>query len=167
MDNSIDICLAFLEENQTKYTINIGGNVPTVVHGCNFEMLIGYQYSLLPNQTDNYKVKSWQINNVHYSGVFNTIEELLAWMQSMDPSGNWTIVPNLSSIVGGNNTSMYHALTIVQQSTKIEIGILPNMTHTPTGTLVNVDMTGKNSEILTVVEVDTGCKEEVLIERCE
>ncbi len=165
-ENSVDICLAFSEEDQTKYTISVDGNVPTVVHGCSFEALISYQYNVLPNQIDNYKIKSWQINDTYYSGVFNTIEELATWMQSTDPTGNWKMVQSISSITGGNTASIYDALIITQQSTTMEIGLLPNMTQVPTGTLIQVDMTGKDSEILTVVEVATSCTEEILIERC-
>ncbi len=165
-DNLVDVCLAFSEEDLTKYTISVGGNVPSVVHGCDFEMLIGYQYSVLPNQTDNYKIKSWQINDTYYSGMFNSVEELVTWMQSIDPTGNWSLAPSMSSIIGGNTANTYHTLVLTQQSTTMEIGLSPNMTQTPTGTLVQVDMTGKDSEILTVVEVTTGCIDEILIERC-
>lgn len=165
-DNLVDVCLDFSEEDLSNYTISVGGNVPSVVHGCDFEMLIAYPYNILPNQTDNYKIKSWQINDTYYSGLFNSVEELVTWMQSIDPTGNWILAPTMSSIIGGNTANIYHTLTITQQSTTMEIGLSPNMTQTPTGTLVQVDMTGKDSEILTVVEVATGCVDELLIERC-
>ena len=165
-DNSIDICLGLSEEDQTKYKISVDGNVAAVLHGCNFEQLIGYQYNLLSNQTDNYKVKSWQINDVYYSGLFNTIQELVTWMQGIDPTGNWKLAPKSFSITGGNTASVYDTL-LIQQSPIIEIGLVPNTTHTPRGTLVQVDMTGKDRETLTIVEVATGCREEVLIERCK
>ena len=165
-ENLVDVCLPFSEEDLTKYTISVGGDVPTVLHGCDFEMLIAYPYNILPNQTDNYKIKSWQINDTFYSGLFNSIEELVTWMQGIDPTGNWILAPTMSSIVGGNAANIYHTLILTQQSTTMEIGLSPNMTQTPTGTLVQVDMTGKDSEILTVVEVSTSCVDELLIERC-
>ena len=165
-DNLVDICLPFPEEDLTRYTISVDGTTPTVIHGCDFQPLIGYQYNLLPDQTDNYKIKSWQINDTFYSGMFNSINELIAWMQGIDPTGNWRMESSISSIIGGNTANVYHALIISQQSTTMEIGLLPNITQLPTGTLIQVDMTGKDSEILTVVEVTTSCTDELLIERC-
>jgi len=166
---SAEICIPYpLEDFNVTYTIEVvSGTTPQVIHGCDFGEILAYQYNFLPaaGQGGAYRVKGWHVNNTIQTGSITSMQELLTFMQNADPAGNWTIDPNLFSILGGATTGIYGDLIITQPSTAIETVLSINQTQTPNGTLVEVDMTGRDREVLTFTDLVTGCIDQIIIER--
>jgi len=165
---SAQICIPYpLEDFNVTYTIEVVNSVPQVIHGCNFGEVLAYQYNFLPaaGQGGDYRVKGWHVNNTIQTGSITSMQELVTFMQNADPAGNWTIDPNLFSILGGATTGIYGDLIITQPSTANETVLGINKTQTPNGTLVEVDMTGRDREVLTFTDFVTGCVDQIIIER--
>ena len=163
-----EICIPYpLEDFNVTYTIEVVNSVPQVIHGCNFGDVFGYQYNFLPagGQGGEYRIKGWTVNNTIQTGSISSMQELATFMQNADPAGNWTIDPNLFSILGGATTGTYGDLIVTQPSTAIETVLSINKTQTPNGTLIEVDMTGRDREVLTFTDLVTGCVDQLIIER--
>ena len=92
------------------------------------------------------------------------MQELLSFMQTADPAGGWQLDATRFSLIGGATNSSYSNLSITYNGKETILG--KNTTQSPSGTLVEVDMTGKDREILTVIDLVTGCTDQLLIKRC-
>ena len=168
-DNMGRVCIPIgVNELNTNYRINTSDGVITPNHGCDFMPLYAYPYAILPNLGANgtYTIEAWTVNGTTFSGVVNNMDELAAWMQSNDPAGNWANITNNYFVQGGNPLSTYGDLLVMHEETWIETALTPSYTGVAQGTLVEVDMTGKDTEILTILDLATGCSDEVLIKKC-
>ncbi len=169
-DNMGRICLPMtVAELAANYTVTTSEGVITPNHGCDFEPLYAYPYAILPNQGGNgsYTIESWVVNGTTFNGiVVNNMNELATWMQTQDPTGNWTNVTSSSFIQGGNPLSSYGNLSIMHEETWIETKLTPSYTGIAMGTLLEIDMTGKDSEIITITSLSDNCTDEITINRC-
>jgi len=127
-------------------------------------ILWAYQYNFLPaaGQGGDYRVKGWTVNNTIQTESISSMQELANFMQNVDPAGNWIIDPSRFSIIGGATTATYGDLIITQPSSAIETVLRINQTQTPNGTLVEVDMTGIDREVLTLTDLTTGCVDQLI-----
>ena len=164
------ICLPMtVAELAENYRITTSEGVITPTHGCDFEPLFAYPYAILPNQGNNgsYTVESWIVNGATFSGiVVSSMDELATWMQTQDPTGNWTNITGKAFIQGGNPLSNYGDLSIMHEQTWIETKLTPSYTGLAMGTLVEIDMTGKDSEIVTITSLSDNCSDEIRIKKC-
>jgi len=167
-DNSTQVCLPYPQEDlNVTFTISLASGTPAIVHGCGFTETYSYQYNFLPEEGlgTNYRVKSWSLNDMFQTGMVNSMQELLSLMQEADPSGNWYLDANRFSIIGGTPNADYGDLTIHHGD--IKTVLRKNTTHVPTGTLVEVDMEGKDREVLTFIDLVTGCSDQIVVRRCQ
>lgn len=162
-----EVCLPYpLQDANLTYTLSLAAGTPKIIHGCGFTETYNYQYNFLPEsgQGTNYRVKSWMLNNTIQTGVVNTMQELLSFMQNADPAGNWSLDANRFSIIGGTTNTDYGDLTILHADQKTVLR--KNTTQVATGILVEVDMEGKDREVLTFIDLVTGCVDQIIIKRC-
>ena len=161
------VCLPYsLDDLNITFTISLADGTPNIIHGCGFSDIYSYQYNFLPmgGQGTDYQINGWVVNNTNQTGVANSMQELLSFMQSVDPAGGWILDANRLSIIGGSTTSNYGDIMITQNGIATILG--KNTTQSPTGTLVEVNMVGKDREILTFIDLVTGCIDQMLIRRC-
>ena len=163
-----ELCLPVRQEDIGQYLITASGQTINPNHGCNFENLTAYSYSLLQGGGNSgpYKVDNWTVNGAMYTTMVNNMAELTNWMNSVDPAGNWTQDASVLIIRGGNPAATYGDLTITHQVTWIETTLNPNVTGVATGTLVEVPMGNASELIVTIRNISTCCEETVLLKRC-
>ena len=101
-----EICLPVRQEDIGQYLITAAGQTINPNHGCNFENLTAYSYSLLQGAGNSgpYKVDSWTVNGAIYTTMVNNMSELANWMNSVDPSGNWTQNASVLVVSGGKSS---------------------------------------------------------------
>jgi len=152
-----EICLPVPQAEINQYLITTPGQTITPNHGCNFESLTAYSYSLLQGRGNSgpYKVENWTVNGAMYTTMVNNVTDLTIWMNSIDPSGNWTLNHTLSVIKGGNPQSTYGDMKLVHQITWVETMLNPNTTGVATGTLVEVPMGNAASMVVTIRNLNT------------
>lgn len=93
--------------------------------------------------------------------------ELTAWLNSVDPSGNWTNNQSVLILMGGNPTTTYGDLKITHQISWVETTLKPNMTGVAKGTLVEVPIGTLNNLRVTIRDIRTCCEETINIGRCD
>ena len=109
--NSGYICLDIPKSMYNQYGVAINGVVTqeSSVLACNFTKIVRYDYSVLLDGgfKGPYEIKSWVVNGTIYSGTFDDILEILDWMNTVDPTGNWTIDRVGERLLGGNPDNSY------------------------------------------------------------
>jgi gliding motility-associated-like protein len=115
-DDCTDVCLEIPMDNLSDYIItSYGVTVPqSDFLACDIDTLINYTYfSLLGGgQQGPYELLSWTVNGNMYTGTFQNPQGLVDLMNTNDPSGNWTLLPNSLSIVGGNPSINYGIMLV-------------------------------------------------------
>jgi len=163
-----EICLPVPMNDIHNYQITANGQIINPNHGCDFQNLTAYSYSLLSGAGNNgpYKIDNWTVNGVNYTGMVNNMTELTAWMNTIDPSGNWTLNTPVLIIMGGNPSTNYGNLDITHQLTWVESTLNPNTTGVAQKTLVEVPMGNADNILVTIRDIRTCCEETVLLKRC-
>jgi len=109
-------------------------------------------------------VRGWALNNTFQTGEVSSLDDLVSFMQAADPAGNWNLDASRFSIIGGSPDNNYGDLIIMHSEVKTVLR--KNTTQIATGTLVEVDMEGKDREVLTIIDLVTGCSDQLVINRC-
>ncbi len=163
------ICLPVHLNDISNYEIRANGAIIYPNHGCNFTNLTAYSYAIFPNQGNGgpYKIDSWVVNGVIYNGMINSMPDLVAWMNTVDPTGGWTLSTSGLIIVGGNPNYQYANMKLTQQSSWISTTLTPNVTGVPQYTLVEVPMNGASNVIVNIKNLQTCCEETVLLKVCD
>ena len=163
------LCLPVRLDEISNYQISVPGQVIVPNHGCNFENLTAYSYSLLQGGGNSgpYKIDSWTVNGIVYTGMVSNTTELTAWMNANDPAGDWSNNSSASVIMGGNPSTTYGDMQLTHQVTWIESTLNPNTTGVATGTEVDVPIGNAESMLVTIRDIRTCCEETVLMRRCD
>ncbi len=163
------ICLPIGLDAVSNYEFSIPGQIIRPNHGCNFENLTAYSYSIISGAGNNgpYKIDNWTVNGVMYNTMVNNMSELTNWMNHIDPIGNWTHNSSIMLIMGGNPASTYGDLMMTDQQTWIASTLNPNSTGVATGTLVEVPIGNAQNMLVTIRNLTTCCSETVLLKRCD
>ncbi|MFK7982956.1 MAG: gliding motility-associated C-terminal domain-containing protein, partial [Saprospiraceae bacterium] len=163
-----ELCLPVRQADISQYLITIPGQMISPSHGCDFTNLTAYSYALLQGEGNSgpYKVDSWTVNGTAHTTMVNNTAELTAWMNSIDPAGNWLNYPSILSISGGNPTTAYSDMKITHQITWVETMLNPNVTGVAMSTLVEIPMGNAASMVMTIRNLNTCCEETVLLTRC-
>ncbi len=162
------LCLPIRQEDIGNYEITAAGTILHPTHGCDFENLNAYSYSLLPGggNAGPYKIDSWTVNGIVYNGMVNNMNELTTWMNTIDPTGNWTHNSPVLIIMGGHPTTVYGDMKITHQATWIETTLNPNITGVAQGTLVEVPLGNADSVVVMIENKEDCCKDMIVIKRC-
>jgi gliding motility-associated-like protein len=113
----------------------IGGFSP-----CSFDTTVAYSLFTVSGQgnTGPYQIQEWTVNGTVFTGTFNNQIELVTWMNTNDPSGNWVVSEEggFSILVGGNPGTNYGILRIRRLSNNQVATMQDNLQVTPTGTIL-------------------------------
>ena len=92
------------------------------------EKAVFYAYSsLMAYQPPPYRLDEWQNPGDHSAGFqFNAIDDLIAKMNEVDPTGNWVNDAQQMIIVGGNPNSNYGSLVINHIQSNSTLSLEPN-----------------------------------------
>ncbi|MEZ4959771.1 MAG: gliding motility-associated C-terminal domain-containing protein [Saprospiraceae bacterium] len=104
-----------------------------------------------------YLLEDWNIAGNNYTVDFQTIEELVAWMNQWDIFGTWTIDETTRTISGGNPQIYYSKMTIRQLSNSTEAILELYQQFTANSTYLNLPE-GNNMVVVTnllTAEVDS------------
>lgn len=131
-EGGIIVCLPMDGNIETDFNLTVNGNVwSQPLEECNFKTITNYNLEIVPGKglNGNYVVESWNINGVNYTTQFNNQTELINWMNTVDPLGNWTINQNVIS--GGRAGSSYYLLVIRQVASNVIVELGPQVLKTP------------------------------------
>ncbi len=106
---------------------------------CDFDTITRYSYSAL-FMPSTYVLQNWTINgDPNNLASFETIDELVTFMNSVDPEGNWVHDPTNELIVGGVDSNVYTDMIIfvVAIQTPSVMGV--NQTFEANGTTLRFD----------------------------
>jgi len=129
---------------------------------CNFDSMFAYTYFTLPGRGADgpYRINSWMIDGQMNSGMFNNLNEFVALMNQMDPTGNWTLDETTLTLQGGKATTDYGEMKIEQINTGSIATLVINSNLIPMGT--ELTFTNGNYEVL-FVSKNTGCQDRILV----
>ena len=119
--------------------------------GCNFDSLTTYLTTGF-NTFGGYTINNWDINGTtNFLGFFTSLQELVAWMNTTDIGGNWTI--NGLLIVGGNPGNNYGELIVTEGGIAVA-NAEANLQLIPNGISIGLD---EGSHEVIVVDTVIGC----------
>ncbi len=90
----------------------------TVMQACNPDTALAYNYSSLSGQgfSGPYILQNWTVNGSSFIGFFNNVGQLADSMNLWDPTASWMLDATNFSIIGGNMSTNYSAISIQAQS---------------------------------------------------
>ena len=168
-DNFARVCLPFsISDVAANFTLTTSSGTVVSNHGCDFVPVYAYTYAILPNMggSGTYLIESWVVNGNTYTGEVSNMAELTAWMQSIDPAGNWLNNAASYFILGGTPDGVYGDLIIMHEETWITTTLNTSQTGQASGTLVEIDMTNRENDVLTITNNVTGCTDQVTLRTC-
>ena len=112
--------------------------------GCDFDTTFSYNYFTIPGEGQNgpYILDQWIVDGQAFSGNFIDVADLVALMNSFDPTSTWTLDAMNFRIRGGNPTTDYGDIFISQPSTQgtAQLQFNENLSATRAGLLLPVGM---------------------------
>jgi len=156
-------CTPILPQDFNIYDILVNGAPYTLpLEECDVETLVFYTYSFTAGagNAGPYEVSSWDIDGVTYSTIVADMDELTAWMNQIDPAGNWQNDPTSFSISGGAAGVNYGNMVVTHIGLQIPAVLLPNFTSVAAGSMVFLPA-GVNEVIFTNTE--NGCVDTVIV----
>ncbi|MEM1118813.1 MAG: gliding motility-associated C-terminal domain-containing protein [Bacteroidota bacterium] len=157
------ICLAIPFSNIGDYDItNDGNEYLGPVSACDFDSMFAYTYFTLPNRgaAGPYRINSWMVDEQVHMGTFNNLAELVAWMNQVDPTGNWKLDETTFTLQGGQSTTNYGAMQVEQTETGAVANLDINSNVVPMGTELAF---GKGNYEVVLVNKNTGCQDRILV----
>ena len=116
-EDEIDLCLDNLpltEAINLYITVN-GQPYQNTFTGCNFDTISAYTYATLFGQGDSgpYELTNWQVGDNVFTGIFNSIPDLVDSMNLWDPAGNWVLEEASRLIAGGQSGQTYSDMSVL------------------------------------------------------
>lgn len=102
-------------DSVSSYEVKLDGqNYSGIFTGCDFDTVSAYNYKTLFGQGNlgPYELKNWMVNGVNYTTTFNSINELVTFMNASDPMGFWIHDPVKKLIIGGNPQNTYTLMEV-------------------------------------------------------
>ena len=161
------LCLDIDITDAEDYNIQIdGSDYDGIYYVCDDDRVVQYDYCVLSDHGENgpYELISWVIDGVEYSTSFNDIYELVDYMNSVDPTGNWVLRETEQLIEGGDDSKQYN-LMILRQLRLLgqpiaEMGA--SISYHPVGTSINLG--GEpGMYIVTVAEPGSDCPDTIKV----
>ncbi len=157
------VCIGLSLDLLPNYTVSLdGGAYSGGFMGCNFDSAFAYLYSTVPNQgaVGPYDI-SWPVNGTAHTTSVNNVNDLVSWMNVIDPAGTWAQFAATLTIRGGVQANSYGTMSITQTNTGGSATLDPSLSLLPQG--ISLTMTvGLHSVVFT--EKSTGCKDTVSVQ---
>lgn len=158
-----EVCIDFPQGLLPTYSISVDG-MPFMgaIDGCAYDTIYVYSYAGLFGEGEwgPYYLESWTVNDSTFSGEFMVIADLVDSMNVWDPTGNWTLLPDVKKIIGGNFSSVYTFMevNVVQINAVAVLGYNPG--SEPLGTAFYFE---QGTHELVFTEILTGMTDTVFI----
>jgi gliding motility-associated-like protein len=152
-DEDGQICLDIPVSNVNNYVFTDNG-LPYggTLLGCNFDTLYSYQTTDF-NTFGTYTVQSWMVNGVpNFLGFFSSLDQLVFWMNNVDPGGNWEVTNGIF-ITGGASGNVYGDMEVTQLGTPLPI-VFVQLQLVPSGVGLSLSI---GSHELIVSDTIVGC----------
>ena len=129
---------------------------------CNLDTAVFYSYALLPNQgaSGPYQVQ-WTVAGQIFEATVMTMDELAAWMSSVDASATWMHSAASFGIMGGDPQGGYGNMEVVHEPTQVPTTLQPNFVFVPLG--AEFVVVGEGTHTVVLVDVDTECTDTLLL----
>jgi hypothetical protein len=129
---------------------------------CNEDSLVYYTYSFTvgAGAAGPYSV-SWILDGDTYTTNVQDMNELAAWMNTVDDGGTWTNETNTTSISNPHSFHGYGTMTVTQISSGVPAILQSNFTTVAFGTCIFFDEPGLQELIIT--DTQTGCSDTLYI----
>jgi len=118
---------------------------------CNKDTLIFFSYAFVNGQGNNgpYAVDSWIVNGIDVGTIIvNTMDDLAAWMNSVDNSAtNWQNTNAFAAISGGNPMTNYGVMQLRHVQSNVPTQIQPNYTTLVNGSELTLNGIGEHEVI--------------------
>lgn len=133
------------------------------ISGCDQDSIVIYTYSFLfgGGFSGPYLLDSWDFNGGSFSGQFQDANQLVNFMNGLDPAGMWTINIPTSTIIGGAPGGNYGDMNITHMGSGTQSLLMTNFTFVSNGT--NINLNGIGTHELIVSDPNTGCMDTVQI----
>ncbi len=105
--------LSLVELTNIAVSVN-GAPYPQTFDGCSFDTTSAYTYSTLfgTGESGPYELLIWRVEDAVFTGVFNTIPDLVDSMNLWDPKGNWVLNDTTQFISGGHGGTSYSDMAV-------------------------------------------------------
>ncbi|MCB9285448.1 MAG: gliding motility-associated C-terminal domain-containing protein [Lewinellaceae bacterium] len=125
---------------------------------CNFDSSFVIGFASLPGGglAGPYTLVDWTVNGISHTVTFSTIAELVGWMNTWDPTGEWKLEMGAQLITGGHPSNSYGSLQIQQGSSGILSVLSLNASLVPTGARMTAP---QGVHQLIFEELATGCRD--------
>lgn len=161
--DTTSVCVPIHPIQASQYSMTLDGDPILTIEGCDFDSVFVYAYGLLPGGGFNgpYQLIEWSVNNQSYNGFFNSVSELVTFMNFVDPAGQWQLNLLSSIIFGGNLISDYGGLDIVHLPSGTNVLLSVNYSIFPNGFAVEV--TGLETHYLIIFDPQSNCADTLII----
>ena len=131
--------------------------------GCKNDTVFAYTYFTIPGRgaTGPYKLDSFTVNGVTYSApTVNNMNEVVALMNSWDPTGHWMNSASSLTIIGGDHSKTYGNLRLTRISNG-SFGVAQlNKNVIPMATTLDIQ---RGRSTLHFVNINTGCTDTLVV----
>ena len=107
-----------------------------------------------------YRLTSWPVNDVVYSGDFNSLDALIDSMNIWDPMGNWQYSERGPFIEGGAPGNQYGQMDAIVQGTTINSFLMYQSLILQRGISTKL---GAGDHLMTIQNPKTFCEDTLLI----
>lgn len=135
------VCIPLAPLQAIHYDLWLDDEPITQTVGCDFDSVVVYSYGLLPGNgfSGPYQLVEWKVDGVAYSGFFNNVNELAAFMNFVDPTGQWQINLSNSILFGGNPDKVYGNMLITHLPTGSNAQLSVNYSFFPKGMKITIE----------------------------
>jgi len=158
-----DVCLPLSSSEISNYYVFDNNSIYTNSFGsCEKDSIINYNYQSLLGVGKNgpFTLNSWKVNNVTYTGIFNSIAAIRDSMNIWDSNGNWKIDTIGFNFNGGNHSNSYGNMMFSISGATNTIVLQP--VFNVFSKKVNVSLSVGN-HILKLVNKTTGCSDSIAV----
>ncbi|MBK9016569.1 MAG: hypothetical protein IPM82_22225 [Saprospiraceae bacterium] len=151
------LCIPIPTNEIFNYDVTLDGVAyPQSFTPCGFDNLVVYSYANLP--AGPYTVNSWTANGTLHSGTVSNIADLVATMNTWDPTGDWVVNAATQTIQGGQGGT-YSNLVITPAGGAPQT-LTVNLVQFSFGSGMGIDGYGSHEVIVTAAN---GCADTVQV----
>ncbi len=159
-----EICLPTTVSTLTGYSLNLNGSTYTGNVSFCLDSTIFYSYGILMNfGAPPFELEAWSFNGKQAAKfIFNKMDELVTYLNTLDPAGNWAYNSSDKTIFGGIKKGVYGSLSIKHRGTN---NILSLQVNTLAVARPTIFVPQADYHVFIVRDIATGCLDTLFINR--
>lgn len=146
------------------YNLILNGDAVSNEGGCDADSVYYYGYVPLVTLggTDGpFLLDSWKINNIDYTGTFQTLDDLVTMMNVWDAGSQWRHDPQTYSLIGGSSGRSYGNMLLTHVRTNRSVTLMTNRVADYQGIRMTITRPGLHE--LVALHEDGGCSDTIFI----